>query len=41
MKKEKHAYKCRFQSLFPPLLSMVAYTLVEQQIEDSPKLQEK
>ena len=23
MKKEKHAYKYRFQSLFPPLLSMV------------------
>ena len=24
MKKEKHTYKCRFQSLFPPLLSMIA-----------------
>ena len=25
MKKEKHAYKCRFRSLFPPLLSMIVH----------------
>ena len=28
MEKEKHAYKCRFRSLSPPLLSMLQLTLV-------------
>ena len=37
-KKEKHAYKCRFRSLFPPLLSMVLGPLFLIYVDDLPSV---